>query len=176
MKKYHPLLVTLHWMLAIMVLIALFMGSQFLAPTPNSDPEKLNGLFGHMIAGMLILVLMLVRLVIRFTTQKPAAADTGNSLLNLAGKLAHWALYIVVIGMAASGLALANMAGLPDIVFFGSGETLPADFNAFGPRAAHGILAKILFALIILHVLAALYHQFFLKDNLFGRMWFGKRG
>jgi cytochrome b561 len=29
--------------------------------------------------------------------------------------------------------------------------------------------------LVLLHVGAALYHQFFLKDNLLGRMWYGKQ-
>ncbi|HCR72606.1 MAG TPA: hypothetical protein DIW23_14275 [Anaerolineae bacterium] len=29
-------------------------------------------------------------------------------------------------------------------------------------------------ALVVLHTGAALYHQFIRKDNLIGRMWFGK--
>lgn len=32
-----------------------------------------------------------------------------------------------------------------------------------------------LMALIALHVAAALYHRFVLKDGLLRRMWFGKR-
>ena len=32
----------------------------------------------------------------------------------------------------------------------------------------------LLLALLALHVAAALYHQFLLKDNLLARMWFGK--
>ena len=31
------------------------------------------------------------------------------------------------------------------------------------------------YALIVLHVLAAIYHHFILKDGLIRRMWFGKR-
>ena len=40
-------------------------------------------------------------------------------------------------------------------------------------RAFHELSWKILLALIILHVAAALYHQFIRRDNLLGRMWFG---
>jgi cytochrome b561 len=29
--------------------------------------------------------------------------------------------------------------------------------------------------MLVLHVIGALYHQFFLKDGLFRRMWFGRR-
>jgi cytochrome b561 len=39
----------------------------------------------------------------------------------------------------------------------------------------HGIFAKALFALIALHIGAALYHQVIHKDGLLSRMWFGKR-
>ena len=38
------------------------------------------------------------------------------------------------------------------------------------------MIAKLLMALIALHLAAALYHQFVLKDGLLARMWFGKRG
>jgi cytochrome b561 len=40
---------------------------------------------------------------------------------------------------------------------------------------AHGYLALLLVGCIVLHVLAALYHQFVRKDRLFRRMWFGRR-
>ncbi len=41
--------------------------------------------------------------------------------------------------------------------------------------AFHGFSWTVLLLLIILHVAAALYHQFWRRDNLFGRMWFGSR-
>jgi cytochrome b561 len=40
---------------------------------------------------------------------------------------------------------------------------------------AHAALATLLAILIVVHVAAALYHQFVLKDGLFRRMWFGER-
>ena len=39
----------------------------------------------------------------------------------------------------------------------------------------HGVVWILLALLILLHIGAAFYHQFFIKDNLLGRMWFGKR-
>ena len=175
MNKYHPVLITLHWLLAIMVIAGLLMGGNVLSETPNSDPEKVFYLRMHMSMGMIILVLMLVRLVVRFKTAKPAHADIGNALLNKLGVAAHYLLYALVILMAASGIGISVLAGLPDIVFNGSGAALPASFDELPPRAAHGVLALILMLVIAAHVLAALYHQFIRKDGLFGRMWFGKR-
>ncbi len=175
MNRYHPLLVILHWILAIMVAGGLFMGGNVLSEIPNSDPEKLFALRMHMSMGIIILVLTLVRLAVRFKTAKPAHADIGNALLNKMGVLAHYLLYALVILMAASGIGISLLAGLPDIVFGGSGAALPASFDDLPPRAAHGVIATILLLTIAAHVMAALYHQFIRKDGLFGRMWFGKR-
>jgi len=175
MNRYHSFLVILHWLLALMIVLGLIMGSQVLSAAPNSDPQKLFYLKMHMSMGMIILVLMLTRLLTRVVSSKPPRADIGNGLLNRLGHLTHYAFYIVVIALAASGLATANMAGLPEIVFGGSGQALPADFNALPPRAAHGALAFVLMMLIAGHALAFLYHQFIRKDGLFSRMWFGPR-
>lgn len=175
MRRYHPALVALHWLLALMIIGGLIMGGNVLAETPNSDPFKLTSLRMHMIMGSAILVLMIGRLVVRLKTDKPPAADIGNDLLNKGAALTHWGFYLLVIAMCASGLAIANMAGLPAIVFGGSGDPLPADFSAFPPRAAHGMLATLLGLLILAHVVAGLYHQFVRKDGLLGRMWFGDR-
>lgn len=175
MKRYHGALVALHWLLAVMIVMGLIMGGRVLSATPNSDPEKLFYLRMHMGMGILILVLMVVRLIVRFFTQKPPHADIGSALFNKLGVATHYVFYLIVFLVAGSGLAIANMAGLPDIVFGQSGAPLPVDFSEYPPRAAHGILTKLLFVVILGHLLAFLYHQYVRKDGLFSRMWFGER-
>lgn len=176
MTRYHPLLVALHWLLAALIIGALFMGATKLAEMPNSDPAKIEALRAHMTVGLVIGVLMLVRLVTRLRSAKPPHADTGNSALNLAGRAAHWALYGLALLMVASGMGISLSAGLPDIVFNGAATPLPADFSAYPPRAAHGILSKLLLLTIVAHVAGFAFHQFIRRDGLFSRMWFGKRG
>lgn len=173
-KRYHPALVALHWLLAVMLIAVLAYGSLVMKDIPNASPEKIDALRAHMIAGGLILLLTLMRLVVRVKTPHPPRASTGMAWADRLAPLTHWILYLLVIVMAASGIAISVMAGLPGIVFGGAG-TLPASFDAFPPRAVHGIVAKILMALIALHVLAALYHQFVRRDGLLSRMFFGKR-
>jgi len=175
MNRYHPILVVLHWLIAIMIFMGLIMGTNVLSETANTDPQKLFYLKMHMSAGLLILILMITRLVVRFITAKPPPADIGNSVLNKLGVTTHYLFYLVVILMAGSGLAIANIAGLPEIVFSGSGAPLPATFDEYPPRIAHGILGFVLLLLIIGHMAAFTYHQFFRKDGLFSRMWFGHR-
>jgi cytochrome b561 len=52
---------------------------------------------------------------------------------------------------------------------------LPDSFAVFPTFRAHAALATLLAILIVVHIAAALYHQFVLKDGLFRRMWFGRR-
>lgn len=172
--RYHGALVTLHWLLAVLLTVALAMGTFALKTVPNSSPDKIGALQGHMIAGGLILLLTLLRLIVRSKTAHPAPASTGNTLLDRLAPLTHWGLYGLVLLMAGSGVAMSVLAGLPAIVFGGVGS-LPTNFDALPPRAVHGIVAKLLMLAIGLHIAAALYHQFVRRDGLLARMGFGRR-
>ena len=175
MTRYHPALVALHWLLALFIVLALIAGNVLLEAVPNSDPAKIAGLKNHMGLGITIGVLMLIRFGLRLFTGKPPPADTGNGLLNIAGRAAHWGLYLLVFVMVASGLGIALSAGLPAILG-GSGDPLPADFSAYPPRAVHGVVSVLLMLLIAAHIAGWAYHALFVKDHLLSRMWFGKRG
>ncbi|MEO0498687.1 MAG: cytochrome b/b6 domain-containing protein [Pseudomonadota bacterium] len=175
MQKYHPLLAALHWLMALMILMALAAGGLLLANMPPDSPDKVQGLAGHMVVGMAIGVLLILRLLTRLRSTHPPDAKTGNDLLDRLGRWTHWGFYLLIAGMVLSGLTTALGLGLFPIVYGGTSETLPPEFATFAPRVAHGIVSKLLAALIALHIAAALYHQFVLKDGLLRRMWFGKR-
>ena len=172
--RYHGALVALHWLLALLLIAALAIGTFALKTVPNSSPDKIDALRGHMIAGGLILLLTLLRLAVRLKTAHPAPASTGYALLDRLAPATHWALYGLVLLMAGSGVAMSVLAGLPGIVFGGVGS-LPVNFDALPPRAVHGIVAKLLMLFIAMHIAAALYHQFVRRDGLLARMGFGRR-
>lgn len=175
MKRYHPLLVALHWIIAIMILMALLLGGPALAEMPSTHPDKLFSITGHMIWGMVIGVLLIIRFIVRVKSKKPPKADSGNKLLNMGAQAAHWGLYILVIAMVGSGLGTAISADLFGITFGANGAPLPEDLMQYDARVAHGIIANIILALIAMHVIGWAFHQFILRDNLISRMWFGKR-
>jgi cytochrome b561 len=74
-----------------------------------------------------------------------------------------------------NAIRIRYLAGLPEIVFGYSGAPLPPTLMAYPTRVAHGHIAALLVGFIILHVLAALYHQFVIKERLLRRMFFGRR-
>jgi NAD(P)-dependent dehydrogenase (short-subunit alcohol dehydrogenase family)/cytochrome b561 len=173
-SRYHPLLVTLHWLLAALLVAALAAGSQVLIKIPNTDPTKIEGLRQHIAGGILLLGLMLVRLIVRSRIPHPVQASTGSSALDRAVSLSHRLLYVLVLAQAVSGLALALQTRLWDVVVSGQGA-LPVDFWVFPVRSVHYAISRALMALITLHVVAALYHTFILRDGLLTRIWFGRR-
>jgi cytochrome b561 len=89
-SRYHPLLVTVHWVLAFLIIVALILGFVWLESMPNSDPEKIGVLRVHMAGGMLILALMVIRFAVRMWTSRPAAATTGYTLLDRIAPITHY--------------------------------------------------------------------------------------
>jgi cytochrome b561 len=173
-SRYHPALVALHWALGFLIIAALALGALVLVKIPNTNPMKLEALRSHMSGGMAILVLMMVRLVIRTRSAHPAPASAGHPLLDRLAWASHRLFYVTVVAMALSGITMALQTGLFDSVFLGQGN-IPADFWAYPIRGVHYALSRILMTLIAVHIVAALYHAFVLRDGLLSRMFFGRR-
>lgn len=171
--RYHPLQVTLHWLIVLLVVAAFAIGKS-MSRLPNDD-AKLLPLALHMSIGLLIFTLTAIRIAARVRLPKPDNATTGRKFLDWIAKAVHGFLYLLVLLMAVSGMSLALRSGLLGIVFGGSSAPLPADFFDFSARMLHGFVAPALLVLVLLHVAAAIYHEFVLKDRLLSRMWYGKR-
>lgn len=168
-KRYHPALIILHWLLAIAILGAIFYGGVLLGDVENSDPQKIGMLKLHVVLGLLILAFTVVRLIVRVTTPKPAPLVTGKPLADKLAVGIHHLLYTLTVLVVAAGLALAFSTKLLRVLFAHAG-TLPKDFDDYAAHGVHSALAYALLAVIALHVAGALQHQFLLKDRILSRM------
>ena len=105
----------------------------------------------HVAGGALIAVLTFVRLGLRLSHGAPPPPASEHTALKLVAQATHWAFYALLILLPVSGAV--------------------AWFNGVEPAAeAHEAMKTVLLALIALHVLAALAHQFIFKTNLMARM------
>jgi hypothetical protein len=68
---------------------------------------------------------------------------------HLAGAV-HFAFYVVILGMIASGVGMLVLSGTGPIIFGGTGAALP-DFQLYLPRLPHGLGANLLIALLFVH-------------------------
>lgn len=171
-KRYHPVHVVVHWLMALLVIMMLAVGKFAMPGIDASDPQKPMMLQSHAFIGMAIGVLLLVRIVMLFVAKRPAPADAGSAALNFIGRATHILLYVLMLGMVLSGMGLFQLANLPAV--FSGAAPYPTNFFEFPPRAGHGLSSWLLLALVALHFGAAMFHQFIKKDNLLARMWFGK--
>lgn len=172
-SRYHPVHVALHWLMFLLVIMMLGIGKFVMPGVPVDDPQKPFMLQAHAYIGFFIAILLVARIILLFTTKRPAPADAGNAFLNFVARAVHVLFYVLLLGMVLSGMGLFQVAGLPDV--FSGAAPYPADFSVYPPRIGHGLTSTLLLLLIVLHVGAALYHHFIRKDNLLSRMWFGKR-
>jgi cytochrome b561 len=181
-KRHRPLYVSLHWVSALLILLAFLIGLASLANKPNDD-AKLIPLGIHVALGVSILVLMAARAIVRalmgrpvYRIEQPAAARNRKvPLLDVLSAYVHPLLYLFTFLMAAVGIWLAIPTELFAILFLGSEKSLPPDFYAYPARVWHGTLSLVLMLLIGQHILAFIYHQFLRGENFIGRMWFAKK-
>lgn len=168
-SRYHPALRTLHWLIAVLVIAALLLGTFVMAPLANSDPGKRFMLLKHMAVGGLICLLTIMRLLIRPQTRRPAPVYSGISLADRIVPYVHRIFDVLLLTMIVSGVAIAVACRLPAVVIAGRGA-LPATFSTLPAHALHVFVARVLAGFVALHVVGALYHQFVLRDGLLARM------
>jgi len=181
-KRFRPLWVTLHWLMALLVFVTFGIGLLNLANRPNSD-AKIIPLAAHMILGISILLIVIARYIMRIlvyppprrAAPAPALAAKRVLFLDQLTPYVHSLLYLFTALMALLGIAIALPANLFSTVFAHSGAPLPADFYVYPARAWHGAFSLVLMLLIAQHVLVAVFHQFIKGENYLGRMWFTKK-
>lgn len=171
--RYHPLQVSFHW-LVVVLLFVMFLLGKYMSGLPN-DTGKIVPLAVHITLGVITAAILIIRFIARFRLPQPASAPTKSAVLDVIGKVVHYALYALVLLMVISGTSLSLRAGLIPIVFGGSSASLPADFFVYSARALHGLTARVLLVTVAVHVGAAFYHQLVLKDHILRRMAFEKK-
>jgi cytochrome b561 len=181
-KRFRPLWVTLHWLMALLVFATFWIGLSNLANQPNTQ-AKVVPLAVHMVLGIAILLIVIVRYIMRILIYQPPKRATSAPNVIAKKKLfldqltpyVHPLLYLVTGLMALLGIAIALPADLFSTIFIHPGTPLPKDFYVFPARTWHGTLSLVLMVLIAQHVLVAIFHQFIKGENYLGRMWFTKK-
>jgi cytochrome b561 len=169
-QRFTPLQRILHWLMAICILTMLFIGVGMVS---TIMPKYLTLVSIHKPLGIAILVLALVRLGVRLRCGAPSLPPDLPEPMKLAAQLSHYALYVLMIGMPLLGWGMLSAAAYP-VVLFG-GVHLPVILSQSDSLHtllwdAHFYLAFVFFALVLLHVAAALFHALVRRDGVFYAM------
>ncbi|NJM30897.1 MAG: cytochrome b [Rhizobiales bacterium] len=171
MTRYSKTAIYFHWLTALLLIPMLFLGEELMEAEGGSTflPSI------HVSAGVTILALAVMRLLWRLANPPPPLPATMKPWERTASHVLHGLFYLVMIGVPLSGWLsmpefLADEPAMSAISLYGA-LPLPAAPNLGAAKEIHEIGGKIGIALLALHVLAALKHQFFDRDNILARMW-----
>lgn len=169
--RYYSASRHLHWLMAALVGLAylLIEGRGWF-----SKGSTLKTLFvqGHFWVGLLVLALVLPRLLARFRHPAPDITPPLPPAVRWLSSLTHYALYGFLVLQPLMGMLVVFLerGGLP----LGS-LTIASPFE-LNKTLAHQLegwhvgLGTAFYAVIGLHILAAIWHHFYLRDNVLKRM------
>lgn len=152
---YSRIQIRLHWIVAVLIVFQ-YVFHEGIADAwevyqKGGTVEFSPLIASHVAGGGAILLLVIWRLVVRLRRGAPPPPEQEHPLLKLAAHATHFILYALMVLMPVSGA----------VAWFGGVD------NA---AEAHEVMKVLLLALIVLHFLAALFHQFILKTGLMKRM------
>ena len=127
----------------------------------------------HRPLGLAILLLVIVRFVNRLLHRPPPLPVDLPRWQVAAALASHWLLYALMFAMPLIGWSMLSAGGYPIELFAGVRlpPIAPHDPALYGwLRFAHGLLARLLFATVLLHLAAALFHAWVRRDDVFASM------
>jgi len=168
-----------HWIIAVLIVVQYITApvQEILAPESRIPApfgmDKLSLLPLHQSFGMTVLVLTVLRLLWRRHSPPPELPKGMKPLQRRLANLSHTAFYVILLVMPLSGWLMASGKGT-GATWFGLWnwpKLLPQNDALFeAMHSTHETLKVVLFFLALLHIGAALKHQFWSKDGVLIRM------
>lgn len=158
-----------HWLTVLLLVIQYSIG--WLMPDVHRDTQPTGLISWHLSIGALIVLLVLVRLLWRWTNDTPP--EMQSPLLNWIARATHRLLYLLLIAFPFMGWANASSRGWP-VSLFGAVPlpSLLSKGSQLGHTLGdmHQLFVWVLIAVVTLHMAGALYHHFIVKDDTLRRM------
>lgn len=164
----------LHWLMAAMILTMLFVGVGMVAAL-HWRPMLIDL---HRPLGIAILLLVLVRLYNRLRHRPPPLPADLPAWQVFAAHASHWVLYALMLAMPLIGWSMLSAGGYPIVMWAGFNlpAIMPHDPALYAAlRNAHSLFAYALFATVVAHLSAALFHLWVRRDGVFQAMAKGPR-
>ena len=160
----------LHWLMAAGILAMLFIGVGMVA----SVSERHTWLVSiHKPLGATLLLLVCLRLIVRLIKGTPPLPADLPAWQSAAALASHWLLYLLMFAMPLIGWAMVSASGTP-VTLIGAWALpaiAPENADVFAVlRSAHRYLAYLLFATVLLHLAAGLFHGLIRRDGVLRSM------
>lgn len=125
----------------------------------------------HKSFGVTIFALIIIRILWRLTHTPPALLASYKAIERKLANGAHRLLYLLMLILPLSGVIMAVYSKY-GIKWFGMDFIKGLDNNPMREifKSAHEIIGLVMIAIIVIHILGALKHQFIDKDETMDRI------
>ncbi len=173
--RYDPVAVTLHWVIAISIIVMIPLGL-YMDKFPIEI--RFQAFAIHKSIGITVLTLSIFRFIWRLMNPPPELPVHMAAWEKLVAKATHWVLYFLMVAMPLTGWLMVSANPKYPTVFFGMFEVpfIPMP-NGIDPKETHEMfetyhlyLAYGAIVLILGHAAAALKHHFVDRDDVLRRM------
>jgi cytochrome b561 len=169
---YDPVARAVHWLVAALAVVVVSLGVAIPGAARESESRELLMLL-HRSVGLLILALMVFRVGWRLTHPPPRLPASFPWIEALAARADHYLLYLLFLVMPLSGYMNAAAAG-HSVSFFGLVLLPPlVPENPILSQAANAVHLTgqfLIYALVGMHVAAALMHAIVRRNGILDRM------
>ena len=126
--------------------------------------------------GNLVFLLTIVRIYALFKDRRPSTLYSPKSLHQKFISIVHYSFYVVLLWMCISGIASLSLEGILPALQSGQLSDLPEiSKDGFHPiMLSHHVIAKIVFLLLLFHIMGFLIHLVRKRENTLKRIWFKK--
>jgi cytochrome b561 len=170
LERFSPMQRGLHWLMAAAVLAMLFIG---VGMVTTVAPRYAVLVAIHRPLGIAILVLTIARLALRQRKGAPALPADLPSWQKAAARASHVLLYSLMLAMPLLGWAMLSAGGYPVVLYGGLHlpRIMPHEPGLYAVlHELHVGLAFLLFAVILVHLSAAVFHGLVRRDGVFSSM------
>jgi len=169
--RYGAVAQAFHWVIAALIVTQFALAH--LAVDLPVGARKLDLLTRHKSFGMTVLMLAILRLLWRLNNPPPALPPAMTSRERLAARSTHIAFYVLLSAMPLTGWMMSSAKNY-SVSWFGLftwPNLIGRSQSAFKLlQTTHHALSDVLLAIAVLHILAALKHHFWDKDDVLLRM------
>lgn len=172
--EFGSLAKALHWLVAVGLFGLIYLGLEQAGMERGDEKSQIRFIHGSI--ALAVFFLMTLRIVWRFMNDTPAHPDGMAAWQRLSATVVHWGLYAAVfVQLISGGMTVAT--GGRAVPFFGLFSIpLPVAENRENHEfweEIHEFAWKIVAALIIVHLLGAIYNHFIAKNDVVRRMTVG---
>ena len=154
----------LHWVSAILLLVQIPLG--FYLVDLDFGLERINIESIHVIIGLSIFYLVILRLLIKIINPTPKLNPSIFRGQKFLAKLNHILLYVTILSITISGILKKLFNGETLVIFFKEFRIQDNFELAELFYDIHVFSNYFIIALITTHIVAVIVHKFFFNDNL----------